>query len=58
MPGTYPFLSFGRLMFNQRSQSLNHVRLPIGYWAWDVSHGEPYHQGQLYYLEQYVQFEC
>ncbi|KDR85716.1 hypothetical protein GALMADRAFT_51675 [Galerina marginata CBS 339.88] len=29
---------------------LNHVRLPIGYWAFDVSAGEPYIQGQLPYL--------
>ncbi|KIY67787.1 glycoside hydrolase family 5 protein [Cylindrobasidium torrendii FP15055 ss-10] len=33
---------------------LNHVRLPIGYWAWDVSHGEPYIQGQIPYLEKAV----
>ncbi|KAF4612219.1 hypothetical protein D9613_004238 [Agrocybe pediades] len=29
---------------------LNHVRVPIGYWAFDVSAGEPYIQGQLPYL--------
>ncbi|KDQ12592.1 glycoside hydrolase family 5 protein [Botryobasidium botryosum FD-172 SS1] len=29
---------------------LNHVRLPIGYWAFDVSGGEPYIQGQKEYL--------
>lgn len=34
--------------------SLNHVRLPIGYWAFDVSGGEPFHQGQLPYLTQAV----
>jgi glucan 1,3-beta-glucosidase len=33
---------------------LNHVRLPIGYWAWDVSGGEPYIQGQLPYLQKAV----
>ncbi|KAI0036398.1 exo-1-3-beta-glucanase [Vararia minispora EC-137] len=33
---------------------LNHVRIPIGYWAWDVSQGEPYIQGQLPYLRQAV----
>ncbi|KAJ6520131.1 glycoside hydrolase family 5 protein [Mycena sanguinolenta] len=33
---------------------LNHVRLPIGYWAWDVSGGEPYIQGQLVYLNNAV----
>lgn len=36
--------------------SLNHVRLPIGYWAFDVSAGEPYIQGQLPYLLQAVQW--
>lgn len=34
--------------------SLNHVRVPIGYWAWDVSAGEPYKQGQLPYLDKAV----
>ena len=34
--------------------SLNHVRLPIGYWAFDVSEGEPYIQGQLPYLQKAV----
>ncbi|KAF8808111.1 glycoside hydrolase family 5 protein [Phlegmacium glaucopus] len=29
---------------------LNHVRLPIGYWAFEVSGGEPFVQGQLPYL--------
>ncbi|EIN13909.1 exo-beta-1,3-glucanase [Punctularia strigosozonata HHB-11173 SS5] len=33
---------------------LNHVRLPIGYWAFDVSGGEPYIQGQLPYLQKAV----
>jgi glucan 1,3-beta-glucosidase len=33
---------------------LNHVRLPIGYWAFDVSEGEPYIQGQLSYLQKAV----
>ncbi|GJJ13378.1 hypothetical protein Clacol_007630 [Clathrus columnatus] len=33
---------------------LNHIRLPIGYWAFDVSSGEPYHQGQLPYLQKAV----
>ncbi|KAF8215877.1 glycoside hydrolase family 5 protein [Mycena galopus ATCC 62051] len=35
---------------------LNHVRLPIGYWAWDISGGEPYIQGQLAYLTKAVQW--
>ncbi|KAF8167368.1 exo-beta-1,3-glucanase [Crassisporium funariophilum] len=33
---------------------LNHVRIPIGYWAFDVSAGEPYIQGQLPYLNKAV----
>ncbi|KAM6498669.1 exo-beta-1,3-glucanase [Amanita muscaria] len=33
---------------------LNHVRLPIGYWAFQVSPGEPYIQGQLPYLQKAV----
>ncbi|KAH6917044.1 exo-beta-1,3-glucanase [Coprinopsis sp. MPI-PUGE-AT-0042] len=31
---------------------LNHVRLPIGYWAFEVADGEPYIQGQLDYLDR------
>jgi len=38
------------------SFSLNHVRLPIGYWAWDVGAGEPYIQGQLHYLRRAVRW--
>lgn len=33
---------------------LNHVRIPIGYWAFDVSGGEPYIQGQVPYLTKAV----
>ncbi|KAH8102402.1 exo-beta-1,3-glucanase [Cristinia sonorae] len=33
---------------------LNHVRIPIGFWAFDVSGGEPYIQGQLPYLQNAV----
>ncbi|KAF9469829.1 exo-1,3-beta-glucanase [Collybia nuda] len=33
---------------------LNHVRIPIGYWAFDVSAGEPYIQGQLPYLNKAI----
>jgi glucan 1,3-beta-glucosidase len=36
--------------------SLNHVRLPIGYWAFDVGPGEPYIQGQLPYLHKAVEW--
>lgn len=34
--------------------SLNHVRIPIGYWAFEVGPGEPYIQGQLQYLQNAV----
>ena len=30
------------------------MRLPIGYWAWEVGQGEPYIQGQLPYLRKAV----
>jgi len=33
---------------------LNHVRVPIGYWAFEVGPGEPYIQGQLPYLQNAV----
>lgn len=33
---------------------LNHVRIPIGYWAFEVNGGEPYIQGQLPYLNKAV----
>ncbi|KAK8854773.1 hypothetical protein IAR55_003512 [Kwoniella newhampshirensis] len=33
---------------------LNHVRIPIGYWAYDISAGEPYHQGQADYLDKAI----
>lgn len=35
---------------------LNHVRLPIGYWAFEVGSGEPFIQGQLPYLQQAIQW--
>ncbi|KAG9314106.1 glycoside hydrolase family 5 protein [Chiua virens] len=35
---------------------LNHVRLPIGYWAFEVGPGEPFIQGQLPYLKNAVQW--
>ncbi|KAL8280667.1 hypothetical protein RQP46_006990 [Phenoliferia psychrophenolica] len=35
---------------------LNHVRIPIGYWAFDISAGEPYVQGQYPYLLQTIQW--
>jgi len=33
---------------------LNHVRIPIGYWAYEVGPGEPYIQGQHDYLTKAV----
>ncbi|KAJ7459150.1 exo-beta-1,3-glucanase [Mycena galericulata] len=33
---------------------LNHVRLPIGYWAFEVGPDEPYIQGQLPYLQKAI----
>jgi len=33
---------------------LNHVRIPIGYWAFEVGPGEPYITGQLPYLQKAV----
>ena len=31
---------------------LNHVRIPIGYWAFEVADDEPYISGQLPYLQK------
>jgi aryl-phospho-beta-D-glucosidase BglC (GH1 family) len=33
---------------------LNHVRIPIGYWAVNPQPGDPYVQGQIPYLDQAV----
>ena len=33
---------------------LNHVRIPIGYWAFNVAPGEPYISGQQAYLLQAI----
>ena len=33
---------------------LNHVRIPIGYWAFEVGPGEPFIQGQLQYLQNAI----
>ncbi|TFK99556.1 exo-1-3-beta-glucanase [Pterulicium gracile] len=35
---------------------LNHVRIPIGYWAFEVAAGEPYISGQLPYLQRAVEW--
>jgi hypothetical protein len=36
------------------SMGLNHVRIPIGYWALNPVDGDPYVQGQLTYLDQAI----
>ncbi|KAJ2357922.1 hypothetical protein GGF43_001167 [Coemansia sp. RSA 2618] len=38
------------------SLGLNHVRIPIGHWAFTASDSEPYVQGQLPYLEKVIQW--
>ena len=52
------YITFNRvwlaLIFLPIGISLNHVRLPIGYWAFDVSDGEPFIQGQVTYLQRAV----
>ncbi|KAF7307162.1 Glycoside hydrolase family 5 protein [Mycena indigotica] len=39
-----------------KAAGLNHVRLPIGYWAFEVGPGEPYISGQLPYLSKAIQW--
>lgn len=42
---------------NIANAGLNHVRIPIGYWAFDTSAGEPYiKSNQVDYLEKAVQW--
>lgn len=36
------------------SMGLNHVRIPIGYWALNPLDGDPYVQGQLPVLDQAI----
>ncbi|TEY39047.1 hypothetical protein BOTCAL_0470g00050 [Botryotinia calthae] len=41
--------------FNEiASVGLNHVRIPIGYWALNPLPGDPYVQGQLTYLDKAI----
>lgn len=41
--------------FNEiASMGLNHVRIPVGYWALNPLPGDPYVQGQLSYLDQAI----
>ncbi|PPR01922.1 hypothetical protein CVT24_001261 [Panaeolus cyanescens] len=37
-----------------KQAGLNHIRIPIGYWAFEVGPGEPYIQGQLPWLHAAV----
>ncbi len=36
------------------SFGLNHVRIPVGYWALNPLAGDPYVQGQLPYLDKAI----
>jgi len=36
------------------SAGMNHVRIPIGYWAVDPLNGDPYVQGQIPYLDKAI----
>ncbi|KAJ2801035.1 hypothetical protein H4R20_003834 [Coemansia guatemalensis] len=38
------------------SLGLNHIRIPIGYWAFTVKDDEPYVQGQIPYLENIIEW--
>jgi hypothetical protein len=49
-------LSVSATLLTSLFLSLNHVRVPIGYWAWEVGPGEPYIQGQLPYLRNAVKW--
>ena len=48
--GTFPSLISNHLVYVRVDNSLNHVRVPIGYWAFDTSGGEPFISGQVDYL--------
>jgi len=37
-----------------KNAGLNHVRIPIGYWAFNVRSGEPYISGQYLYLQKAI----
>ncbi|KAG7664605.1 uncharacterized protein J8A68_001830 [[Candida] subhashii] len=43
--------------FQQMSElGLNMVRIPIGYWAFDLKDNDPYVQGQVEYLDQAIEW--
>ncbi|KAK9360597.1 glycoside hydrolase superfamily [Lipomyces starkeyi] len=39
-----------------KAAGLNHVRIPIGYWAFQLLDSDPYVQGQIPYLDQALQW--
>ena len=39
-----------------KAAGLNHIRIPIGYWAYDTSEGEAYHKGADVYLKKAVEW--
>ncbi|KAK9470427.1 glycoside hydrolase superfamily [Dipodascopsis tothii] len=41
---------------NMRAAGLNHVRLPVGYWAFHLLDSDPYVQGQIPYLDRALQW--
>ena len=53
MPGEFSITS--SVLLDEFNESrLNHVRIPIGYWAFNISAGDPYVQGQLPYLKKAI----
>jgi len=38
------------------SMGLNHVRIPVGYWAFNPLPGDPYVQGQIPYIDKAIQW--
>ena len=42
------------MYYSYKVDSLDHVRLTVGYWAFEVGPGEPFIQGQLPYIEKAV----
>ena len=39
-----------------RAAGLNHVRIPLGYWAVSLRPGDPYVQGQITFLDRAVRW--
>ena len=55
-PGEFCSISRYKKRLIVLTDRLNHVRIPIGYWAFDVAEGEPYIQGALHYLKKAVEW--